>query len=100
MTEIDLGALLLGLAAGASMSALFFVGLNLGMRIALRAARPTPILLFSAGVRIGLLLAAGWLVAQVGIWAFGGYAVAFLLVRYLAIIYTRRQIVRGDAQWN
>ncbi len=97
MTEIDIGALLLGLAVGVGMSALFFAGLNLGMRLALRATRPTPILLLSAGVRIGVFLAAGWLVAQADIWAFCGYAAAFLLVRYLAISYTRHQIARGDA---
>ncbi len=96
MTEIDWGALMLGLAVGAGVSALFFAGLAFGMRIALRATRPTAILLLSAGLRTALLLAVGWFVAQAGGWAFFAYAVSFLLVRYFAITLARPQPARGD----
>ena len=96
MTEIDWGALLLGLAAGAGVSALFFAGLAFGMRIALCAARPTVILLLSAGLRIGLLLAVGWFVVRTGGWAFFGYAVPFFLIRHFAITFARPRPVRGS----
>lgn len=97
MTENYLGTLLMGLAVGAGISTLFFAGLSFGMRIAMHAARPTAVLLFSAGVRIGVLLAVGWYVAQAGSWAFLGYAASFLLVRYFAVALTRRRILRGSA---
>lgn len=96
MTEIDWGALMLGLAVGAGVSALFFAGLAFGMRIALRATRPTVILLLSASLRIALLLAVGWFVAQAGGWAFFGYGLSYLLVRFLAITFARPQPARGD----
>ena len=95
MTEIDWGALMFGLVVGTGVSALFFAGLAFGMRIALRAARPTAILLLSASLRIALLLAVGWFVVQTGGWAFFGYAVSFLLVRYFAITFSRPQPARG-----
>lgn len=96
MTEIDWGALLLGLVAGAGVSALFFAGLAFGMRIALCAARPTAVLLFSAGLRIGVLLAVGWVVARTGGWAFFGYAVSFLLIRQFAITFARPRHASGN----
>lgn len=97
MIGIDWGALMLGLAAGAGVSTLFFAGLSFGMRIALRATQPTAILLLSASLRIALLLAVGWLVVQTGGWAFFGYAVSFLLVRYFAITIALPQAARRDA---
>lgn len=100
MTGIDWGAFMLGLAAGAAVSALFFAGLAFGMGIALRATRPTTILLLSASLRIALLLALGWFVAQAGGWAFFGYAVSFLLVRHFAIVFSRTRRARGNIGWN
>lgn len=97
---IDWVALGLGLAVGSMVSAVFFVGLACGMRIALRAGRPTGVLLLSAGLRIALLLAAGWFVAQAGSWAFCGYAASFLLVRQLAITLVRPRPIPGGSRWN
>ena len=100
MTGIDWAALLSGLAAGAAACTVFFAGLALGMRIALRAARPAAILLLSAGLRIALLLGIGWFVAQEGIWAFVGYGVSFLLVRQIAIALARSRALSGETPSN
>ncbi|MCV2892095.1 ATP synthase subunit I [Lentibacter sp. XHP0401] len=89
MMNIDWGALTLGLGIGAGVSTLFFAGLAFGMRFALGAARPAAILLFSASLRIALLLGVGVLVAQMGAWAFCSYALSFLLVRFVAITFAR-----------
>ncbi len=96
MTGIDINALMLGLAVGTGVSALFFAGLSFGMRIALTATRPTFVLLLSAGLRIALFLAVGWFVAQSGAWAFFGYAISFFLVRHIAIAITRNRLVRDN----
>ena len=96
MTGIDWHALMLGLAVGTGVSALFFVGLAFGMRMALWAPRPTAILLLSASLRIALLLAVGWFVIQLGGWAFLGYATSFLIVRFIAITIAQPQLARGD----
>lgn len=95
MIEIELNDLLVGLVVGSAMSALFFAGLSYGMQIALRAARPTLVLLVSAGLRFALLLAIGWVVAQAGAWAFFGYGVSFLVVRQLTLAVTRSRL-SGD----
>ena len=97
MIDIDWAALLLGLVVGAGASALFFAGLAQGMRIALGAARPVAALLLSAGLRIALLLAVGWLTAQTGGWALLGYAMSFLLVRFIAITFARPRPTKGRA---
>ncbi len=97
---IDWVALASGLAVGTVVSAVFFAGLALGMRIALRAGRPAAILLLSAGLRIALLLGTGWLVAQAGTSAFCGYAASFLLVRQLAINLARPRPIQGGSRWN
>ncbi|OAN76636.1 hypothetical protein A8B78_02745 [Jannaschia sp. EhC01] len=75
----------LGLLIGAGVSAAYFVGLGLGMRLALRAARPVNILILSALVRIGILLAAGWAVVSLfGPWSLAGFALAFFAARTIA----------------
>ncbi|MFX0546361.1 ATP synthase subunit I [Roseovarius sp. S1116L3] len=85
MTPIDWTALMLGGAMGAAVSTLFFVGLALGMRRALRAQNPVALLALSAVIRIALLLAVGWAVTvQGGPWAALGYAAAFLAARFVA----------------
>lgn len=89
MIDIDGYALIMGLITGATVSALFFAGLAYGMRLAFGTDRPAAILLMSAGFRITLLLAAGWFVAKTGAWALGGFAVSFLLVRFIAITFAR-----------
>ncbi len=98
MTEGNWGEFVLGLGIGAVVSAVFFAGLAIGMRVALRATATTAILLLSAGLRIALLLAVGWFVAQsVGGWGVFGYAVSFLVVRYVAITFAHPRNVPGDA---
>lgn len=93
MIVIDWSLLSFGMVTGTAASALFFAGLALGMRIALGAARPAAILLLSAALRINMLLGMGWWIAQAGPWAFGGFALAFFLVRFVAI-----NVVRPHAQ--
>lgn len=84
MIPFDWMTLLAGLAGGTVISALFFAGLGLGMRIALRRAQPLPVLVLSAALRMVLLLAAGWLMAvQAGPWAVAGFALAFLATRLI-----------------
>ncbi|WP_299565305.1 ATP synthase subunit I [uncultured Sulfitobacter sp.] len=94
MTEVDWAAVAGGLAIGAVLSVLFFAGLKVGMRLALRTRTPVGFLALSAALRIAVLLAAGWgVVQQGGVWAFAGFALAFLVVRMGAITLVRA----GDA---
>ena len=89
MIDVDWSVFFLGLAVGAGVSAVFFAGLAFGIRIAFGAARPTAVLFLSAGLRIALFLAVGWLVAQTGAWALAGYALSFLLVRFVVTAFAR-----------
>ncbi|WP_323035780.1 ATP synthase subunit I [Pararhodobacter sp.] len=90
MSTLDWTWLGLGALAGAVASVLFFAGLAWGMRLALRTARPTPVLLLSAAIRIALLLGAGWLIAAQGPWALAGFALAFLAARFAILAIFRR----------
>ncbi len=90
MMPFDWSNLLLGLAVGAGMSAVFFAGLGLGMRWALRSAKPVSLLFLSAALRISALLGVGWLVVkQGGPWSLLGYAGAFLIVRFVVTTVAR-----------
>jgi hypothetical protein len=91
MIIIDWPDVLWGFGVGVAVSILYFAGLAASVRFALGSSRPSVVLLPSAVVRIGLLLAAGWLVTGGGTlpWAFAGYGTAFFLVRYLAILLAR-----------
>jgi hypothetical protein len=81
----EISSTLLGLAIGVVTSAVFFAGLAFGMHYALRSPTPLLLLTLSSFARIGLLLAVGWAVASYsGIWAFGGYGMAFVLARLIA----------------
>lgn len=84
-----------GLLGGVLASALFFGGLALGMRVALRAARPTLVLLLSAAVRIGLLLAVVWWVAGQGLAPLGGFALGFLVARFAILVSQRARLRPG-----
>jgi len=83
---IDWHTVITGFGAGIAVSILYFLGLALSIRLALRLTRPVSVLLPSAALRIGLLLAAGWWVTDGGTLggAFAGYALAFFLVRFIA----------------
>ncbi|WP_375261740.1 ATP synthase subunit I [Palleronia sp.] len=94
---IMLGA---GLAAGALAAALYLAGLAIGMRMAWRRARPLPILLASAALRIGALLAAGYGAALVGTQAVLSFAVGFLVVRMLIVQWVRAAPSREATSWN
>jgi hypothetical protein len=90
MILVDWTAIVLGLAIGTVMSAVYFVGLAVGMRLALRTQSPIRILSVSAMLRIAALLGVGWVVVvQGGPWAALGYAIAFLAVRIVATIFAR-----------
>lgn len=84
MVNLDTGTFVFGLLAGLPAAALFFAGLAWGMRLALGRARPVEMLLASAALRIALLIGAGWVVAGQGVAAALGFALAFLVVRFLA----------------
>ncbi|RCV86788.1 ATP synthase subunit I [Vreelandella rituensis] len=88
---IDWHAVITGVGTGVTVSILYFAGLALSVRLALRLTRPIYVLLPSAALRIGLLLSAGWLVTDGGTlgWAFAGYALAFFLVRFIATLMAR-----------
>lgn len=88
---IDWPAVITGVGAGIAVSILYFLGLALSVRLALRRSRPVAVLLPSAVVRIALLLAVGWWVTEEGTrgGAFVGYALAFFLVRFIATLMAR-----------
>jgi len=85
MPDFDYGLLLFGLLTGGIAAALFFAGLALGMRLALRAVRPVAVLLPSAALRIALLIGAGWWVAGQGAVAAVGFVIAFFVVRLVLL---------------
>lgn len=92
MMIVDWPDALMGFGAGVAVSVLYFAGLAVSVRVALRTSRPAAVLFPSAVLRIGLLLAVGWLVTDGAtlVWAFAGYGVAFLLVRFLATLLARQ----------
>lgn len=93
MIAFDGEAVLWGGAIGAGISALFFAGLGLGMRYALRASNPVPLLMLSAVLRMAALLGVGWfVVAQLGAWALAGYGTAFLAIRMIVTSIARSGI--------
>lgn len=91
MITADWVAIHTGFWVGIVASTLFFAGLAVSVRWALRTGRPGVILLPSAGVRIALLLGVGWWVTGAGAdgWAFAGYVAAFFLVRLIATVIAR-----------
>ena len=99
MMAFEWNAVILGLAIGAVTSALFFAGLGLGMRLALKSAAPVAALMLSAVIRISVLLCVGWfVVGQGGPWSLVGYATAFIIVRLLTTTVARISIPSGGIQ--
>lgn len=97
MIEIEWPAIGLGLAVGIPVSAVFFIGLAVGMRRALHSDHPVRLLSLSAALRIAALLGVGWLVlGQGGPWAALGFAGAFFGARLVATTWARSDpISRG-----
>lgn len=90
MSGIDWTAFVLGALAGVLTGALFFAGLALGLRLAMRRTRPLMILALSSLLRISTLLGVGWLVARMGgAAALAGFGLAFLATRFSAIALAR-----------
>ena len=84
MMSFDWTAVVLGLVIGAATSAVFFVGLRMAVRLAIRSTKPVALLVLSSVIRIAALIGIGWLVAQQGgPWPLMGYAAAFLIVRFI-----------------
>jgi hypothetical protein len=97
MINVDWIALMQGLSAGTIMGTVFFTGLALGMRRALRTRNPIIILTLSAALRIAALLAVGWLViVWGGPWAGLGYAIAFFATRFVATALVRAGAPAGS----
>ncbi len=95
---VDWAAALAGGAIGLVMGALFFAGLAVGMRRALRSPSAVPLLTLSALVRMTALLGVGWgVLALLGAWAGGGYALAFLMTRLIATTVARAGAPTGEA---
>ncbi|ABI60239.1 hypothetical protein Neut_2016 [Nitrosomonas eutropha C91] len=86
--DIDGSAILLGFVVGLPVSALFFMGLNWGIRLALASAYPGRLLMLSFFCRLVVLLAVGFgLIALIQtLWSLAGYMLAFVLMRVLAVV--------------
>ncbi|TNJ43317.1 ATP synthase subunit AtpR [Phaeobacter sp. B1627] len=90
MIPVDWTAAMTGGAIGIVMGALFFAGLALGMRRALRSASAIRLLTISSVVRMTALLGVGWVVLDLlGVWAGLGYAAAFFVTRVIATTLAR-----------
>lgn len=75
------------------MSALFFWGLNLGMRLALASSSPGRLLMLSFFCRMAVLLAVGLVLSRFigSMWALVGYMLAFLLIRVLVVVVSKQR---------
>lgn len=89
MIDWNWASFLTGFASGAAVGVLYFAGLAMSVRLALRAARPTGLLLISSALRIATVMGFGWLAAQAGLATLGGFALAFMLARIAAITLAR-----------
>lgn len=96
---IDSHWLLIGFLAGIVIAAAYFIGLALTVRLMLRSDRPGTTLIFGSLFRIAALIAVGfWLTEAAGNgWPLLGYALAFIIVRFLAIRLARPALLTPDA---
>ncbi|NLJ12087.1 MAG: ATP synthase subunit AtpR [Gammaproteobacteria bacterium] len=96
MIEINTSAILLGFAVGLPVSALFFWGLHVGMRLALASEHPGRLLMLSFFCRLVVLLGIGFALTALAqtLWALGGYMLAFVLMRVAAVLRAQAK-VRG-----
>ncbi len=91
---MDPASLITGFAAGAAASLLYFAGLGLGLRVALRSGHLAAVLFLSASIRMALLLLAGWAAARLGLWSVAGFGAAFLMVRLGVVRWVRPPLGR------
>lgn len=90
------GFMAAGVLTGAVTGIAYFVGLALTIKRALGSSPVFALLIASAFIRIGTLFLIGWLVANsFGLWAVLCYAVAFMVVRQVAVSATRHRISAG-----
>ncbi len=95
MTNFDWIGLLIGVLAGGTLGALFFAGLAWGVKNALRRPHPMGVLLPSAILRIGGLLAGGWAIAAwLGIVGALGFALGFLGLRTILLARIRAGLAK------
>ena len=87
MIDINISAIVTGVAVGLPMAVLFFWGLNWGMGKALASSSPGSLLMLSFFVRMALLLGVGLVLTRLteSLWALAGYMLAFLLVRVVTV---------------
>lgn len=101
MITIDWMAFGIGMLAGSLAGAVFFSGLALSIWLAMRTSRPAPFLMLSALFRIAALLGVCWLVAnQGGALMLTGFALAFVIVRFVAITIASAIEPKQVPQWN
>jgi len=100
MIALDWTLVAPGFLAGAVAAALFLGGLALGIRFALRGARPAPVLLVSAALRIAALLGLGWWVAGMGMQALAAFAIGFLVTRTIIVAVVRSGEAREAPRCN
>lgn len=99
MIHVDWTAMMVGLGVGLVMGAVYFAGLALGIRLVLRRKNLVGLLSLSAALRIAALLWVGWVIArQGGPWAALGYAIAFLLARFVATTLARAGADAADVR--
>lgn len=100
MMAFDWAIFAWGAVVGTVASGAFFAGLAFGMRLALRAARPLPVLLISAALRIAALLGVGFWVAGHGPWALAGFAATFVVMRFGILTLMRPPAAAKAATWT
>ena len=93
VVSVDWSLLGLGALVGGLIGGVFFAGLALGVRTAMRSDRALTILTVSATVRILACVGAAWLVlVQLGPWGFAGFGAAFVLSRRVATSFARGRV--------
>lgn len=92
MPDVDAIAVLLGFGVGMAASGLFFAGLSLGLRWALKMRYPVLVLVPSFLLRAAMLLGAGWWLVRVASpsWSLPAFMLAFFVVRATVLHWARR----------
>lgn len=84
MIDLSVTDALLGLGLGALGGVLFFAGLALGIRLALKGRAPGLMLLASTAIRLAMLLGLAWLAVGQGLVSALCFLAAFMIVRTAA----------------